>query len=68
MASNSEGVQQGQDNSPTLLASVTGPDLRAQTADAVELTLFRRRLALGAVAAGFRDARRRAAGGAGHHP
>jgi len=31
-----------------LLAYVTGPDARSQTADIVELTLFRRLLALGA--------------------
>jgi hypothetical protein len=49
MASNSdEMVQQVQDDFQNLLADVTGPDARAQTAYTVELTLFRRLLALGA--------------------
>jgi hypothetical protein len=49
MASNSdEIVQQVQDDFQNLLAYVTGPDARAQTAYTVELTLFRRLLALGA--------------------
>jgi hypothetical protein len=49
MTSNPESiVQQLQDEFQNLLAYVTGPDARAQTAYAVELTLFRRLLALGA--------------------
>jgi hypothetical protein len=49
MASNSdEIVQPVQDDFQNLLADVTGPDARAQTAYTVELTLFRRLLALGA--------------------
>ena len=49
MASNSdEIVQQVQDDFQNLLAYVTGPDARVQTAYTVELTLFRRLLALGA--------------------
>jgi hypothetical protein len=49
MASNSdEIVQQVQDDFQNLLAYVTGPDARAQTVYTVELTLFRRLLALGA--------------------
>jgi hypothetical protein len=41
-------VQQLQDEFQNLLAYVTGPNARAQTAYSVELTLFRRLLALGA--------------------
>jgi len=41
-------VQPWQDDVQTLWVDVTGPDVRAQTAATVELTLFRRRLALGA--------------------
>jgi hypothetical protein len=49
MASNSdEIVQQVQDDFQNLLAYVTGPDAQGQTAYTVELTLFRRLLALGA--------------------
>ena len=49
MASNSdEIVQQVQDDFQNLLAYVTGPDARVRTAYTVELTLFRRLLALGA--------------------
>ena len=49
MTSNPEPiVQQLQDEFQNLLAYVTGPDARAQTAYSVESTLFRRLLALGA--------------------
>jgi hypothetical protein len=49
MTSNPEPlVQPVQHDFQNLLASVTGPDARSQTADTVELTLFRRLLALGA--------------------
>jgi hypothetical protein len=49
MTSNPEPiVQQLQDEFQNLLAYVTGPDARAQTAYSVESTLFRRWLALGA--------------------
>src|SRR5918996_1937952 len=49
MASNPEPiVQQLQHDFQNLLAYVTGPDARSQTAYTVELTLFRRVLALGA--------------------
>ena len=49
MTSNSdEIVQQVQHEFQTLLAYVTGPDAGAQSAYTVELTLFRRLLALGA--------------------
>jgi hypothetical protein len=49
MASNSdEIVQQVPDEFQNLLADVTGPDARVQTAYTVELSLFRRVLALGA--------------------
>jgi hypothetical protein len=49
MPSNSEPiVQQVQHDFQTLVAYVTGPDARSQTAYMVELTLFRRLLALGA--------------------
>lgn len=49
MASNSdEIVQQVQDDFQNLLAYVTGPAARVRTAYTVELTLFRRLLALGA--------------------
>ena len=49
MTSNPEPiVQQLQDEFQNLLAYVTGPDARSQTAYTVELTLFRRLLALGA--------------------
>jgi hypothetical protein len=49
MTSNSEPiVQQVQHDFQNLVAYVTGPDTRAQTAYTVELTLFRRLLALGA--------------------
>jgi hypothetical protein len=49
MASNSdEIVQQVQDDFQNLLAYVIGPDARVQTAYTVELSLFRRVLALGA--------------------
>src|SRR5262245_44705888 len=41
-------VQQLQQEFQNLLAYVTGPDVRSQTAYTVELTLFRRLLALGA--------------------
>ena len=50
MTSNPEPiVQQVQDEFQNLLTYVTGPDARSQTAYTVELTLFRRLLALGAV-------------------
>jgi hypothetical protein len=50
MTSNPEPiVQQVQHEFQSLLAYVTGPDTRSQTAYTVELTLFRRLLALGAV-------------------
>ena len=50
MTSNSEEiVQQVQHEFQNLLTYVTGPDARSQTAYTVELTLFRRLLALGAV-------------------
>ena len=50
MSSNPEPmVQPRQQAFHHLLASVTGPDARVQTASTVELTLCRRRLALGAV-------------------
>src|SRR5687767_6874770 len=42
-------VQPRQQEFHHLLASVTGPDARVQTASTVELTLCRRLLALGAV-------------------
>jgi hypothetical protein len=49
MTSNPESiVQQLPHEFQNLLTSVTGPDARAQTAYTVELTRFRRRLALGA--------------------
>jgi hypothetical protein len=49
MTSNPEPiVQQLQHDFQNLLAYVTGPDARSQTAYAVESTLFRRLLALGA--------------------
>jgi hypothetical protein len=49
MTSNSEEiVQQVQHDFQTLVAYMTGADARAQTAYTVELTLFRRLLALGA--------------------
>ena len=49
MTSNPEPiVQQLQHEFQNLLAYVTGPDARSQTAYTVELTLFRRLLALGA--------------------
>jgi hypothetical protein len=49
MTSNPEPiVQQLEHDFQNLLAYVTGPDARAQTAYTVELTLFRRLLALGA--------------------
>ena len=49
MTSNSEEiVQQVQHEFQHLLAYVTGPEAQAQTAYTVELTLFRRLLALGA--------------------
>jgi len=49
MTSNPESiVQQVQCEFQNLLAYVTGPDARSQTAYTVELTLFRRLLALGA--------------------
>ncbi len=49
MTANSEPiVQQVQHDFQTLVAYVTGPDARSQTASMVELTLFRRLLALGA--------------------
>jgi len=49
MTSNPEPiVQQLEHDFQNLLAYVTGPDVRAQTAYTVELTLFRRLLALGA--------------------
>ena len=49
MTSNSEPiVEQVQHDFQNLVAYVTGPDARAQTAYTVELTLFRRLLALGA--------------------
>jgi hypothetical protein len=41
-------VQPLEPDFPTLLADVTGPDAREPTASPVELTLFRRLLALGA--------------------
>jgi hypothetical protein len=48
MTSNPEPiVQQLQDDFQNLLVYVTGPDARSQTAYTVELTLFRRLLALG---------------------
>jgi hypothetical protein len=50
MASNAEEiVPPVQDDFQNLLAYVTGPDARVRTAYTVELTLFRRLLALGAV-------------------
>jgi hypothetical protein len=50
MTSNPEPiVQQVQGEFQNLLAYVTGPEARLQTAYTVELTLFRRLLALGAV-------------------
>jgi len=50
MASNSDPiVQQVQQDFQTLLSYVTGPEARTQTAYSVELTLFRRVLALGAL-------------------
>ena len=50
MTSNPEPiVPQLQDDFQNLLVSLTGPDARSQTASTVELTLFRRRLALGKV-------------------
>jgi hypothetical protein len=50
MSSNPEPiVQQRQQEFHNLLTYVTGPDARLQTAYTVELTLFRRLLALGAV-------------------
>ncbi|MGH8069991.1 MAG: hypothetical protein ACRERE_33055 [Candidatus Entotheonellia bacterium] len=50
MTSNPEPiVQQRQHEVQNLLADVTGPDARVQTAYTVELTRFRRLLALGAV-------------------
>jgi hypothetical protein len=49
MTSNPEPmVQQRQDDFQNLLADVMGPDARVQTAYTVELTRFRRLLALGA--------------------
>ena len=49
MTSNPEPiVQQLEHDFQNLLADVTGPEVRAQTAYTVELTLFRRLLALGA--------------------
>jgi len=49
MTSNPEPiVQQVQHEFQHLLTYVTGPDVRAQTASTVELTVFRRLLALGA--------------------
>jgi hypothetical protein len=49
MTSNSdEIVQHVQHDFQNLLGYIMGPDARAQTAYTVELTLFRRRLALGA--------------------
>jgi hypothetical protein len=49
MTSNSEEiVQQVQHDFQALVAYMTGADARAQTAYTVELTLFRRLLALGA--------------------
>jgi hypothetical protein len=49
MTSNPESiVQQVQHEFPNLLAYVTGPEARSQTASTVELTLFRRLLARGA--------------------
>ena len=49
MTSNSEEiVQQVQHDFQNLLAYVTGPEAQSQTAYTVELTLFRRLLALGA--------------------
>jgi hypothetical protein len=49
VASNSDQiVQQVQHEFQGLVAYVTGPEARSQTASTVELTLFRRRLALGA--------------------
>ena len=48
MTSNPEPiVQQVQHDFQNLLAYVTGPNARSQTAYTVELTLFRRLLALG---------------------
>src|SRR3712207_2341236 len=50
MTSNSDPiVQQVQHDFQTLLAYVTGPEAHTQTAYTVELTLFRRLLALGAL-------------------
>jgi hypothetical protein len=50
MTSNPEPiVQQLEHEFQNLLIYVTGPDARAQTAYTVELTLFRRLLALGAM-------------------
>jgi hypothetical protein len=55
MASNSdEMVPQVQDDFQNLLAYVTGPDARVRTAYTVELTRFRRLLALGAPPCGRR--------------
>jgi len=49
MTSNPEPiVQQLQHEFQNLLAYVTGPEARSQTTSTVELTLFRRLLALGA--------------------
>jgi hypothetical protein len=49
MTSNAdEIVQQVQHDFQNLLGYMTGPEARVQTAYAVELTLFRRLLALGA--------------------
>src|SRR6266508_2771008 len=49
MSSNSEPiVQQVQHDFQSLIAYLTGPEARCQTAYTVELTLFRRLLALGA--------------------
>jgi hypothetical protein len=49
MTSNSDAiVQPVQHDCQNLLGDITGPEARVQTADAVEFTLFRRLLALGA--------------------
>ena len=49
MASNADQiVQHVQHDFQAVVASVTGPEARSQTASSVELTLFRRRLTLGA--------------------
>lgn len=49
MASNSDqSVPHVPHDFPALVADVTGPEARVQTASSVALTLFRRRLALGA--------------------